>query len=139
VACAEGPIPCEVARVTGPTDNVAITAFAARRYPYARDKIEVLTEVRNLGDTPAKVVLEVEADDAMVGRRTLRLEPGQSKREVLAQLDAARSRFEARLTREDGSSETLGLSPQVRSIGAEFDVGPKCLYPGRRACFTYPP
>lgn len=107
--CTQGPIPCEVARVGGPADNVAITAFAARRYPYARDKIEVLTEVRNLGDTPAKVVLEVEADDAPVGTRTLRLEPGQSTREVLAQLDAARSRFEARLTREDGSRVPLGL------------------------------
>ncbi|MCA9706978.1 MAG: VWA domain-containing protein [Myxococcales bacterium] len=107
--CTEGPIPCEVARVGGPADNVAITAFAARRYPYARDQIEVLTEVRNLGDTPAKVVLEIEADDAPVGARTLRLEPGQATREVLGQLDAARSRFVARLTREDGSSEPLGL------------------------------
>jgi von Willebrand factor type A domain/Aerotolerance regulator N-terminal len=111
-ACVAGPIPCEVARVGGPADNVAITAFAARRYPYARDKIEVLTEVKNLGDTPAKVVLEVEADAAAVGRTTLWLEPGQSKREVLAQLDAARSRFVARLRREDGTSESdapLGL------------------------------
>jgi hypothetical protein len=108
-ACTEGPIPCEVARVGGPADNVAITAFAARRYPYARDKIEVLTEVRNLGDTPAKVVLEVEADDAPVGKTTLWLEPGQSKREVLAQLDAARSRFVARLVREDGDDAPLGL------------------------------
>ncbi len=108
-ACTEGPIPCEVARLRGPADNVAITAFAARRYPYARDQIEVLTEVRNLGDTPTKVVLEVEADDAPVGTRTLRLEPGQSKREVLGQLDAARSRFEARLRREDGSDAPFGL------------------------------
>ncbi|MCA9650649.1 MAG: VWA domain-containing protein [Myxococcales bacterium] len=112
-ACTEGPIACEVARVGGPADNVAITAFAARRYPYARDKIEVLTEVRNLGDTPAKVVLEVEADGAPVGRTTLRLEPGEHKREVLADLDAARSRFVARLMREDagpGEPEPFGLS-----------------------------
>lgn len=111
-ACASGPVPCEVARVGGPADNVAITAFAARRYPYARDKIEVLTEVVNLGDTPAKVVLEVEADDAPVGRTTLWLEPGQRKREVLAQLDAARSRFVARLRRDDAeasASAPLGL------------------------------
>lgn len=108
-ACTEGPIPCEVARVGGPADNVAITAFAARRYPYARDKIEVLTEVRNLGDTPVKVVLEIEADDAPVGRQTLRIEPGQSKREVLSQLDAARSRFVARLRHEDGGDAAFGL------------------------------
>lgn len=108
-ACIAGPIRCEVARVGGPADNVAITAFAARRYPYARDKIEVLTEVENLGDTPVKVVLEVEADDAPVGSSTLWLEPGQSKREVLAQLDAARSRFVARLRRDDG--DPAGKAP----------------------------
>ncbi|MCX4240099.1 vWA domain-containing protein [Paraliomyxa miuraensis] len=108
-ACTEGPIPCEVARVGGPAENVAITAFAARRYPYARDQIEVLTEVRNLGDTPVKVVLEIEADDAAVGKRTLHLPPGESKREVLAQLDAARSRFVARLRHEDGSDAPFGL------------------------------
>lgn len=108
VACTAGPIPCEVARVGGPPDNVAITTFAARRYPYARDKIEVLTTVANLGDTPAKVVLEIEADDAPVGRTTLVLEPGQAKREVLAQLDAARSRFVARLLPVDGEGP-LGM------------------------------
>ncbi len=108
-ACAAGPVPCEVARVGGPSDNVAITAFAARRYPYARDKIEVLAEVHNLGDTPAKAVLEIEADDAAVGTRTLRLEPGERKREVLTGLDAARSRFVARLVHEDGRDAPLGL------------------------------
>ncbi|MEX1363704.1 MAG: VWA domain-containing protein, partial [Nannocystaceae bacterium] len=112
-ACAAGPIRCEVVRVGGPADNVAITAFAARRYPYARDKIEVLTEVRNLGDTPAKVVLEIEADGAPVGKTTLRLEPGQAQREVLADLDAARSRFTARLShdqaRDDGREQPFGL------------------------------
>ncbi|MCH9680609.1 MAG: VWA domain-containing protein [Deltaproteobacteria bacterium] len=108
-ACAAGPVACEVARVGGPSDNVAITAFAARRYPYARDKIEVLTEVHNLGDTPTKVVLEVEADDAPVGRTTLRLEPGERKREVLSGLDAARSRFVARLSQEQGDQAPFGL------------------------------
>lgn len=107
--CTKGPVPCSVATVGGPSDNVAITAFAARRYPYARDRIEVLAEVRNLGDTPATVVLEIEADDAPVGTATLQIEPGAAKRQVLSDLDAARSRFVARIrpAREDGSS--LGL------------------------------
>lgn len=107
--CAEGPTPCEVARVTGPADNVAITAFAARRYPYARDRIEVLTEVRNLGDTPITAVLEIEADDAPMGTATLQLAPGESKRQVLADLDAARSRFIARIRPENAESTVFGL------------------------------
>lgn len=95
--CSESAVPCQVVLVPGATENLAITAFAARRYPNARDKIEVLAEVRNLGDQPAVVELDVEADGVSVGRRRLELAPGQSKREALADLDAARARFVARL------------------------------------------
>lgn len=94
-------IRCEVDTHTGAADNIAITAFAARRYPEARDKLEVLAEVQNLGDSPATVILDVTADGVSVGRRPLTLAPGESRREVLSDLDAARSRFEARLSAED--------------------------------------
>ena len=36
--CTQGETPCEVVPIDGPTSNLAITAFAARRYPEARDK-----------------------------------------------------------------------------------------------------
>jgi len=95
--CTEGAVPCTIATVDGATENIAITAFAARRYPNARDKVEVLAEVKNLGDAPAVVELDVEADGVSVGRRRLELLPGQSKREALADLEAARARFVAHL------------------------------------------
>lgn len=112
-ACTEGPVRCEVAPIDGPPANVAITAFAARRYPSARDKVEVLAEVRNLGDAPAAVVLDVEAEDVSVGRRELRLAPGESKREVLVDLDAARTRLTARLSAPDDTptSTSTDLGP----------------------------
>jgi von Willebrand factor type A domain/Aerotolerance regulator N-terminal len=110
--CSEGELPCQVAQIDGVTDNLAITAFAARRYPNARDKIEVLAEVRNLGDAPAAFELDVEADGVSVGRRRIELLPGQSRREALADLDAARARFVARLREVDdappGFSSALG-------------------------------
>ncbi|MFO0633273.1 MAG: VWA domain-containing protein [Nannocystaceae bacterium] len=59
-------VPCTIVAPGGNHDNLAITAFAARRYPNARDKVEVLAEVRNLGDTPAVVELEVTADGVAV-------------------------------------------------------------------------
>ncbi|MCR9165136.1 MAG: vWA domain-containing protein [Nannocystaceae bacterium] len=100
-ACVGGPTPCQIDVHTGPADNVAITAFAARRYPEARDKLEVLAEVQNLGEQPATVTLDVTADGVSVGRRALTLAPGETRREVLSDLDAARSRFEARLSADD--------------------------------------
>ncbi len=107
-ACIDGTLPCAVDEHGGPSGNVAITAFAARRYPEARDKLEVLAEVQNLGDDPATVTLDVLADGVSVGRTPLTLGPGETRREVLSNLDAARSRFEASLSAEDPT--TLGPS-----------------------------
>lgn len=116
-ACVQGPVDCAVAQVSGSADNVAITAFAARRYPYARDKIEVLAEVENLGDTAISVRLDVQADGVPVGQRELALPAGASERVSLADLDAARSRFVARLshaagttTNDDGTPRAVGLA-----------------------------
>jgi hypothetical protein len=112
--CTSGSIACQVVLVGENADNLAITAFAARRYPNARDKIEVLAEVRNLGDAPAVVDLDIEADGVSVGRTRLELAAGQAKRESLGNLDAARARFTARLAAvEDpppGMSTALGPS-----------------------------
>ncbi len=114
--CVDGPVSCTVAKIGGPVDNVAITAFAARRYPYARDKIEVLAEVENLGDAPISVNAGVEADGVSVGQRELALPAGASERVSLPELDAARSRFVARLshaagttTNDDGTPRAVGL------------------------------
>lgn len=114
--CTEGTVVCDVIGVEGPNPNLAITAFAARRYPDARDKIEVLAEVRNLGDTPAAVDLDIEADGVSVGKRRLELAAGQVRREVVGDLDAARSRFEARLL--TATDAAAGLDTQ---LGPEFD------------------
>jgi len=108
--CIDSPVQCQVDMHTGPAGNVAITAFAARRYPEARDKLEVLAEVQNLGDVAASVTLDVLADGVSVGRRPITLAPGQTRREVLTDLDAARSRFEARLSAEDPAA-----------LGPDFD------------------
>jgi len=95
--CRGGPLPCELRKVGGPTDNAAITAFAARRPPHQLDRVEVLAEVRNFGDTPTTVELEIEADGVSVGRRRLELGPGQARREILSDLDAARAQLVARI------------------------------------------
>ena len=106
-AVPESPPRCQLARVGGPTDNVAITAFAARRYPEDREHVEVLAEVQNLGDSAAEVILEVRADGLSVGRRTLTLGPGERQTEVLRDLDAARTRLLAQLSPGPGSTPAV--------------------------------
>lgn len=115
--CAAGPIPCLVDRTGGPPENLAITAFAARRYPDDREKVEVLAEVQNLGDRPARAILEVQADGLGIGRRELTLEPGESRREILPELDAARSRLLARLLpADDDPASAAALGPDADDV-----------------------
>lgn len=111
--CVGGELTCQVVPLSGPPGNVAITAFAARRYPTARDKVEVLVEVRNLGDQPAAALLDVQAEGVSVGKRPLELAPGQVTREVLPDLDAARSELIARLE-----------PPTQPPAGFDTDLGP---------------
>ena len=104
------PARCQVVTVGGPSDNVAITAFAARRYPEDREHVEVLAEVQNLGDAAVTIALEVVADGLSVGRRELSLEPGERRTEVLRDLDAARTRLTAQLSPGPGT-EAAALGP----------------------------
>lgn len=103
-------IPCQVARAGGPADNIAVVAFAARRYPEDRERVEVLAEVHNLGDAPATAILEVAADGLSVGRTTLELAPGERRRETLRELDAARTRLVASLSPGPGT-DIAALGP----------------------------
>jgi hypothetical protein len=109
----EGEARCEVLEIGTEHEvgNVAITAFAARRYPSNRDKVEVLVEIQNLGKTPASFELRVTADGLPVGGKPLTLGPGGRLREVLPKLEAARERLVAELVPIEGdpaSVEALG-------------------------------
>ncbi len=114
--CGEEQAPaCALQVFEGPDDNVAITAFAARRYPGDREKVEILVELHNLGDEATTLRLDVEADGVSVGARELSIDPGARVREVLSDLDAARSRLVAKL-------EPVAADPDsARRLGPAFD------------------
>ncbi len=122
----DGPaIPCQVARAGGPADNLALVAFAARRYPEDRERVEVLAEVHNLGDAPASAVLEITADGLSVGRTALELAPGERRREILRDLDAARTRLVAVLSPGPGASpSTLGPAADDRAFAVVPPLAP---------------
>jgi hypothetical protein len=94
--------------------NVAITAFAARRYPSDRDKVEVLVEIQNLGSKTARFELRVTADGLPVGSKPLELAPNARLREVLPKLEAARERLVAELAPIAGDPESeAALGPAI--------------------------
>ena len=101
-AAADDP-PCAVHTVSGPADNVAVTAFAARRLPQDQQRAELLARVHNLSDQPRDVQLVVEADGVPVARERMTLAPWQATRQVLPDLDALRGRLTARVTGADGA------------------------------------
>ncbi|MFV8753927.1 vWA domain-containing protein [Nannocystaceae bacterium ST9] len=97
-----------------PVGNVAITAFAARRYPLDRDKVEVLVEVQNLGSKPASFELRVSADNLPVGTKLLELAAGERRREVLPKLEAARETLVAQLAPNPEDPSSAGsLGPAI--------------------------
>jgi hypothetical protein len=83
--------------------NVAILAFAARRRPGDPTSVEATATLRNFGEAPAAVTLEIAAtDDAarLVDRVKLTLAAGETRRHVLPTV-AAGARLEARLVEAD--------------------------------------
>jgi len=115
----EGEASCEVLELGADHEvgNVAITAFAARRYPSNRDKVEVLVEIQNLGADPASFELRVTADDLPVGTKIFELAAGERKREVLPKLDAARERLVAQLRPlPDDPDSARALGPAIDDL-----------------------
>ncbi len=111
--CIAGSITCQVKQFGGPPPNVAITAFAARRYPDDREHVEVLAEVQNLGEQPVSLTLAIEADGVSVGKNNLQLQPGARQTSTIRDVDAARTKLIARLLPADGTE----LDPDDRTRG----------------------
>ncbi len=79
------------------SENVAITAFEARRYPANRLDHQVFLQLHSYFDRPVDVTLQILADDTPVENESLRLEPGEPHRQFYPELAAAGERLEARL------------------------------------------
>ncbi|EDM76652.1 hypothetical protein PPSIR1_18322 [Plesiocystis pacifica SIR-1] len=127
----EGEASCEVLDIGAPKSedgeadtafgrNVAITAFAARRYPSNPDQVEVLVEIQNLGAEPARFELRVTADGLPVGGKALELAPGDRALEVLPKLDAARERLVAELRPLEGADGNVDEA-SAGALGPSID------------------
>jgi hypothetical protein len=90
--------------------DVAITAFAARRYPEDREHIEVLAEVHNLGDAPPRSSSR-SPPTASASAAAAHPRPRRAPAEVLRDLDAARTRLLAQLSPGPGSIPPRSAPP----------------------------
>ena len=88
-------------------DNVAITTFAARRYPLDRNRSELLLGLHNQGERAAKVEVTLLGDDRPIDVRTFELAAGASEQRVFDDLAFSGARLEARLRALDVGREVL--------------------------------
>ncbi len=88
-------------------DNVALGAFAVRRYPLDKSQSEVLVELINASDAPAEVELELLGDGQSVEVQALTLEGGARLRRFFRNVAGIDARLEARLRRTDGGGDVL--------------------------------
>lgn len=100
-----GGIDVRWARVGRRARNVALLSFAARRLPADPTSVEAAVTLRNFGDAPATVTLEISTGAspgaAPVDRARLSLGPGETRRHVLPDVAAPGARLVARLVEGD--------------------------------------
>ncbi len=115
--------------------NVAILSFAARALPADPTTVEAVVVVRNFGDAPAAVTLEIVAGSsgAPVERVKLTLAPGETHRHVLPDVAAADERLEARVAAEANVNDlalddrAFAVVPRPRRLRV-LHVGARDLY-----------
>ena len=79
------------------SENLAITAFNARRYPANRMDHELYVEVRSFFDRPVEATLEITADDRLIDTQKLELEARGSHRQFYPGMATAGERLQARV------------------------------------------
>jgi hypothetical protein len=86
--------------------NVALLAFAARRLPADPASVEASATLRNFGDAPARVALEISAGGVgpAIERVPLELAAGATLRHVLPDVAAAGARLEASIVQPAGQA-----------------------------------
>jgi len=94
--------------VGAPADNLAITAFAVRRYRANQTAYEVLIEAQRFSPPDAKgpvaCALELRQDGEVVNVEQLQLQPGEKVQRLYPNLAGAGTRLEAVLRRAGGDA-----------------------------------
>lgn len=119
-----------VIQVGGPTDNMAITQFQARRSFNDPLGYQVLVAVQNFSRQPARCRLVLTLNGAMVDVVPLELSPGRTWKRVLAESAAEGGQLLARIEHEDAlalDNSAWSMLPD-RTIRRVFLAGPGNLF-----------
>ena len=119
-------------RVGGPTGNIGIVAFDARRVPERPARFKAFIEVRNFSFAPCKGAIELLSNGLVDNNYPFVLRPGESLRRVLTGV-TRRRRVEARL-------RVLGCEDALASDNRAFAALPVArrlavLVAGKRSLF----
>jgi hypothetical protein len=105
--------------VGAPADNLAITAFAVRRYRANQTAYEVLVEVQRFAPAGAEgqaaCALELRQDGEVVNVERLTLKPGEKLQRLYPNLAGEGTRLEAVL-RRDGAPDALAVDDHAYAL-----------------------
>jgi von Willebrand factor type A domain/Aerotolerance regulator N-terminal len=87
--------------------NVAITEFSVRRYPFDRDRYEVMLELFNTSPDAEEIELDLLGDGNLVDMTKLRMAPGERLPRFYPNLSGARRTLEATIKLASGGHDDL--------------------------------
>ncbi|HMI90559.1 MAG TPA: VWA domain-containing protein, partial [Polyangiales bacterium] len=86
-------------------DNVAITAFAVRRYPLDRNQNELLLELHNASAHVERAELRLIGDGAPIDVQRFELQPGQTLQRTYGDVTGIQRTLQAELVASDGHDD----------------------------------
>jgi hypothetical protein len=87
--------------------NVAITEFSVRRYPFDRDRYEVMLELYNTSRDAEEIELDLLGDGNLVDMTKLRIGPGERLPRFYPNLSGAKRTLEATIKLAGGGHDDL--------------------------------
>jgi hypothetical protein len=115
-AVALGTVKLSYVKVGIRGDNVAITEFAARRYPLDKNRCEVMIELTNSGSRAEDVELQLLGDGALLELTHVHLNGGERLPRFISELSGANRVLEARVARADGSHDDLSVDDRAYAL-----------------------
>jgi hypothetical protein len=112
-------VPVRLLPVGSSDTNLAITEFAARRYPLDKARVEVMLEVTNTNARPAEAELTLLGDGVVIDVTRLRLGPNERLPRFYSDIAGASRRLEARVRLAGNRADDLPADDRAYALMPE--------------------
>ncbi|HWA77131.1 MAG TPA: VWA domain-containing protein [Polyangiaceae bacterium] len=112
-------VPVRLIAVGKGDTNLALTEFAARRYPLDKSRVEVMLEVTNTNDRPADAEVTLLGDGVVIDVTRLRLGPNERLPRFYSDIAGASRRLEARVTLAGNRADDLPADDRAYALMPE--------------------